>query len=57
MSEWQYVLLQIDENGEIVEGIDVTDEVVCLYKRIEFLEASNEGFKKLVLDGLKPTVH
>ena len=57
MNEWQYILLQIDENGEIVEGIDVTDEVVCLYKRIEFLEASNEGFKKLVLDGLKPIVH
>ena len=59
MSKWQYVLIERDDDDEeIIQGIDVTEEIICLYTRIEYLEASNAGFKALVLENiLNPVIH
>ena len=50
MTNWTYTLTETDENGKILQKIDATEEVHCLYTQIEFLEKVNEGFKNLVLD-------
>jgi len=50
MTNWTYTLTETDEDGKILQEINATEEVQCLYTQIEFLEKVNEGFKNFVLD-------
>ncbi len=54
MNKWSYVLIERDEEGVIVGSIDVTDEVVSLYTRIDLLDGCNDSWRKDFYARLQP---
>lgn len=60
VKEWSYVLLHRDKDGVIDESVEVTDEVLYLYRMVEIQEKLlnqyrlNSGYDFLVSE---PSVH
>jgi len=60
VKEWSYVLLHRDKDGVIDESVEVTDEVLYLYRMVELQEKLlnqyrlNSGYEFLVEE---PSVH
>ena len=60
VKEWSYVLLHRDKDGVIDESVEVTDEVLYLYRMVEIQEKLlnqyrlNSGYEFLVSE---PSVH
>ena len=60
VKEWSYVLVHRDQNGEIDESVEVTDEVLYLYRMVEIQEKLlnsyrlNSGYEFLVSE---PSIH
>ncbi len=55
MNKWSYVLIERDEEGIIVGSIDVTEEVVSLYTRIDLLDGCNDSWRKDFYARLQPS--
>lgn len=54
MNKWSYVLIERNEEGTIVGSIDVTEEVVSLYTRIDLLDGCNDSWRKDFYARLQP---
>ena len=54
MNTWSYVLLERDAEGTIVGSVDVTEEIVSLYTRIDLLEGCNDSWRKDFFARLQP---
>ncbi len=49
MNTWQYALIERTPEGEIVQQIDVTEEIISMYKRIDLFQACSEASIKKIL--------
>lgn len=49
MNTWQYALIERTEEGEIVQQIDVTEEIISMYKRLDLFQACSEASIKKIL--------
>lgn len=49
MNTWQYALIERTPEGDIVKQIDVTEEVIHLYKQIELFQACSDAHIKRIL--------
>jgi hypothetical protein len=52
MNTWQYALIERTPDGEIVQQIDVTEEIISMYKRIDLFQACSEASIKRILGDL-----
>jgi hypothetical protein len=49
MNTWQYALIERTPEGQIVQQIDVTEEIISMYKRIDLFQACSEASIKKIL--------
>ena len=49
MNTWQYALIERTQEGEIVQQIDVTEEIISIYKQIELFQACSDAHIKRIL--------
>jgi hypothetical protein len=49
MNTWQYALIERTPEGEIVQQIDVTEEIISMYKRIDLFQACSDAHIKRIL--------
>jgi hypothetical protein len=49
MNTWQYSLIERTPEGDVVQQIDVTEEIISMYRRIDLFEACSEAHIKRIL--------
>jgi len=49
MNTWQYALIERTPEGDIVQQIDVTEEIISMYKRLDLFQACSDAHIKRIL--------